>query len=60
MFRKVAQIVETVVLTNNYPFLNSPKRPQSFWTTFVSKFVTKNFQNSPNLVTLVVGYSIKE
>ena len=48
---KVAQIVETAVLTYNDPFRNSPKSHQSFWANFVSKFVAKNFQKSPNLVT---------
>ena len=26
-----------------------------FWATFVSKFVTQNFQKSPNLVTMVAS-----
>ena len=33
-------------------FLNEPKNLNSFWATFVRKFVTQNFQKSPNLVTL--------
>ena len=43
---KVAQIVETVVLTYNDPFWNSPKSHQSFWADFVSKFVAKNFKKN--------------
>ena len=30
------------------------KSLQSFWATFVSDFVVKNFQNLPNLVTLIL------
>ena len=52
MSPKVAQIVETTVLTYNDPFLRSLKCHHSFWATFVSKFVRLNFQNMPNLVTL--------
>ena len=33
-------------------FLNEPKNLNSFWATFLRKFVTQNFQKSPNLVTL--------
>ena len=29
-----------------------------FWATFVRKFVTKNFQKSPNLVTLAVSWKM--
>ena len=47
MFPKVAEIVETAVLTYNDPFGNSPKSHQSFWANFVSKFVAKNFKKSP-------------
>ena len=37
---------------------NSPKSHQSFQATFLSKFGAKNFQNSPNLVTLLEGLKI--
>ena len=53
MFPKVAQIVETTVITYYDHFLSSPKSHQYFWVTFVIKFVIINFQKSPNLVTLV-------
>ena len=33
-------------------FRNSPKESFNIWATFVRKFVTKNLQKSPNLVTL--------
>ena len=52
MFPKVAQIDATSIFTYGDPFQNSPKSHQCFWATFVSKFVSKNFQKSPNLVTL--------
>ena len=29
-----------------------PQKSPTIWATFVRKFVTKNFQNSPNMVTL--------
>ena len=59
MFPKVAEIVETAVLTYNDPFGNSPKSHQSFWANFVSKFVAKNFKKSPNLVTLAINVKLK-
>ena len=53
MFLKVAQIVATSVYTYiNLFFQNSPKSHQSVLATFTSKFDAKNFQKSPNLVTL--------
>ena len=55
MFPKVAQIVETALLTYNDPFLSSPKSQEYFWATFVTKCVTINFQKSPNPVTLVAN-----
>ena len=36
----------------SYVFQNSPKCQHVFGLLFVRKFVTENFQNSPNLVTL--------
>ena len=44
---KVAQIVKTAVLTYNDPLQNSPKSYQSFWATFIRKFVRVNFQQLP-------------
>ena len=38
----------------NLSFSKGPKSQQSFRATLVSKFVTKNFQKSPKLVTLTV------
>ena len=35
-------------------FENGPKVTNLFWATFVSKFVAKNFEKSPNLVALFV------
>ena len=35
-------------------FFKIAKSHQSFWSTFVSKFVDKNFQKLPNQVTLLV------
>ena len=58
MFPKVAQMVETTLLTYNDPFLSSPKSQEYFWATFVTKCVTINFQKSPNLVTLGATYHV--
>ena len=58
MFPKVAQIVETALLTYNDPFLSSPKSQEYFWATFVTKCVTINFQKSPNPVTLGATYHV--
>ena len=33
--------------------LFSPRKLSNIWGTFVAKFVTKNFQKSPNLVKLL-------
>ena len=52
LFPKVAQIVTTAFLHEVILFKNSPKSHQSFEATFVIKFVPKNFQKSPNLVTM--------
>ena len=37
-----------------FSFSNWPKCHQSVWATFVSKFVAKNLQKLPYLVTLLV------
>ena len=34
------------------------KKSTYIWATFVRKFVTKNFQKSPNLVTLAVSWKM--
>ena len=47
MFLKVAKIISTAVFTLIKIFKIAQK---SFWATFVSKFVAKNFKKSPNLV----------
>ena len=47
-FQKVA----TAVFTESDVFQNSLKIHQTFELIFVRKFVAKNFQKSPNLVTL--------
>ena len=51
LFPKVAKNIHSSFYTN-WSFSNETKSKQSFWATFVSKFVAKNFQKSPNLVTL--------
>ena len=54
MFPKVAQIdttVHKVIL-----FEMTPKVTNLFGATFVIKFVAKNLQKSPNLVTLIRTY----
>ena len=38
----------------NWSFSKQPKSPPSFWAIFVCEYVAKNFQKSPNLVTLQV------
>ena len=38
-------------------FKISPKSHQSFWGTFIGKFVVKSFQKSPKIVTLTQGAS---
>ena len=43
-----------------WSFSKGPKSHQSFWATLVSKFVTKNFQKSPNLVTQIVSFPASE
>ena len=53
MFLKVSQIVPTSVYTYSNLFFKMTKNHQSFLATFMSKFVVKNFQKSPNLVTLL-------
>ena len=42
----------------NWTISKYPKSHQTFWDTFVSKFVDKNIQKSPNLVTLAVKLTI--
>ena len=49
------KFVVTAVLFVNWCFQNSPKSNLYFWATFVRKFVTKKFQNLPNLVTLLAA-----
>ena len=50
--KNLAQIDATAVFPLRIPFQTSSISHQCFWTTFVSKFVAKNFKKSPNLVTL--------
>ena len=53
MILKVSQIVATSVYSYSNLFQNSPKSHRSVLdNTFISKYVEKNFQKSPNLVTL--------
>ena len=35
------------------------QKSQNFWATFEVKFVAKNFQKSPNLVTLLQGEQLQ-
>ena len=53
---KVAQNVSTAVLLKIDVLQNSPKGHTSILATLVRKFVTENFQKSPNLVTLTEGH----
>ena len=48
--------VSSAVFTLIGLFQNSPKSQQSFWATFVSEFIAKNFLKSPNLVTLLLSH----
>ena len=48
--------VSSAVFTLIDLFQNSPKSQQSFWATFVSEFIAKNFLKSPNLVTLLLSH----
>ena len=50
---KVAQKVTTAVYKSKWMFSKQPKKSTYIWAAFVRKFVTKNFQKLPNLVTLV-------
>ena len=52
MFSKVAQMLSTAVL-HELIFYKISQSQQSFWATFEGEFVAKNFQKSPNLVTLI-------
>ena len=57
-FPRVAQKVASAVLPYNVKsdtvFQKAQKSP-SIWATIVIKFIAKNFQKSPNLVTVVVA-----
>ena len=55
MLLKVALIVATSVYTYCYLFSKYPKKSTIY---FISKCVDKNFQKSPNLVTLFPRPSI--
>ena len=52
MFPKVGQKIITFVFTEKVVFNKAHKSPD-IWTTFVRIFFTRNFQKSPNLVTLI-------
>ena len=52
-FPKIAQKVNTAVYTWKWMFSKQPKNSTYIWATFVRKSITKNFQKSPNLVTLL-------
>jgi len=52
MFPKVAQKEIIAVFTSSDHFLNCPKSLQSFKASFLNKFVAKNYQKSPDMVTL--------
>ena len=41
----------------NWSISTQPKSHHSLWRTVVNKFVDKNFQNSPNLVTLPLRHA---
>ena len=48
---KVAPKEATAIFTKTDAFQNSPQRYQNIWSTFVSKNIDKNFQQSVNLAT---------
>ena len=54
-FPNIASKVAKSFLHESCIIFNSPKIYQNIWATFVSKFATKNFRKSPNLVTLLVN-----
>ena len=58
IFLNVAQIIAASVYTSVDIFQSGPKSHHSYFATFKSKYVTKNFQKSPNLVTLNGGVYI--
>ena len=51
LFSRSAQTVATACFRTN-DFFKKPKKSPMNWATFVRTFATKNFQISPNLVTL--------
>ena len=55
VFRKVAQKVTSPVWLKMWWFSQLPKKSPNIWATFVTKFIAKKFQKSPNLVTLFSG-----
>ena len=55
-----AKKVATAVLTSKGMLFKKPEKSPYIWATFKRKFVTKNLQKSPNLVTLVVAQIRKQ
>ena len=51
---KIAQKETTLFLHDSDIIRNGPKSRQNIWATFVRRFVAKNLQKYPNLVTLLV------
>ena len=49
-YPKIFQKVTTEVYARKWMFSKLPKKSTYIWATCVRKFVTKNFQKSPNLV----------
>ena len=52
-FPEVAQKVTTEVETLKSVVAKVAQKVTNIWATFVRKFVTKNFQILPNLVTMI-------
>ena len=53
---KSCQKVATAVITSKSTVFKKPKWSLNIWASFKGKFVDKNFEKSPNLVTLPIIY----
>ena len=56
MFSKVGQKVNTFFFYSKSNVINIAQKAPDIWATIVRIFFTRNFQKSPNLVTLPVSY----
>ena len=53
MFSKVGQKVNTFFFYSKSNVINIAQKAPDIWATIVRIFFTRNFQKSPNLVTLM-------